>query len=80
MLEENKLNWGWWGKAACTAIYIMNCSPHMSVVDGVLISIFSGKKPNAGYLQIFGSKCFAINTSKNQRKSENRVKECIFLG
>jgi len=50
MLEENKLSWGWWGEAACTAIYIMNQSPHASVADGVPISIFSGEKPNVGHL------------------------------
>jgi len=71
MLEENHLSWGWWGEAACTAIYVMNCSPHTAVMGGIPISIFSGEKPNVSHMRIFGSQCYAVNTSKNRKKSEN---------
>ncbi|QRW04713.1 Pol polyprotein/retrotransposon [Ceratobasidium sp. AG-Ba] len=81
LLQESGMSWGWWGEAAVTATYLYNRIPHSALPGHVSpLSYWSNKSISITHIRVFGSKCFAIDTDKNRKKSAPRAVECRLLG
>jgi hypothetical protein len=81
MLTEADMSWGWWGEAALTAVYLYNRTPHSSLyAHASPLSFWTNKPVSLAHIRVFGSTCFAIDTSKDRKKSEPRATECKLLG
>ncbi|QRV80821.1 Pol polyprotein/retrotransposon [Ceratobasidium sp. AG-Ba] len=81
MLAEAKMPWGWWAEAAMTAVYIYNRVPHSHLSDSQApLSVWLDKPISVRNIRVFGSTCYAIDTSKHRKKSAPRAIECKFLG
>jgi hypothetical protein len=81
MLAEAGMAWGWWAEAARMAVYIYNRVPHSHLPDSSSpLSVWLDKPISVQDIRIFGSTCYAIDTSKHRKKSSPRAVECRFLG
>ncbi|QRV96994.1 Pol polyprotein/retrotransposon [Ceratobasidium sp. AG-Ba] len=81
MLAEAGMAWGWWAEAMRTAVYIYNRVPHSRLANSSSpLSVWLGKPIDVRNIRIFGSKCYAIDTSKHRKKSSPRAVECRVLG
>ncbi|QRV82277.1 Pol polyprotein/retrotransposon [Ceratobasidium sp. AG-Ba] len=81
MLAEAKMPWGWWAEAAMTAVHIYNRVPHSHLPGSdAPLSVWLDKPISVRNIRVFGSTCYAIDTSKHRKKSAPRATECRFLG
>jgi len=55
MVKEKSMPNTFWAKVIYTAIYILNRCPSKAVQDKTLIEAWSGRKPSAKHLRVFGS-------------------------
>nr|KYP63263.1 Copia protein [Cajanus cajan] len=66
MLKEKGLPNTFWAEAVYTAVYILNRCPTKVVQDKTPIEAWSGKKPSAQHLRVFGS-IFYIQVLEEKR-------------
>jgi transposase InsO family protein len=78
MILSGNLDKSFWGEAISTANFLKNRSPTKSKLK-TPEEIYSGFKPKASYLQIFGSKC-EYTVSQKQLKLNDRTRSAIFVG
>ncbi|KAL0296069.1 UNVERIFIED_CONTAM: Retrovirus-related Pol polyprotein from transposon TNT 1-94 [Sesamum radiatum] len=60
MLQEKHLPKAFWAEAVYTAVYLLNRCPTKAVQNMTPIEAWSGKKPSAKHLRVFGSICLYI--------------------
>ncbi|KAL0398406.1 UNVERIFIED_CONTAM: putative mitochondrial protein [Sesamum radiatum] len=79
MLQGEHLPKAFWAEAVYTAVYLLNRCPTKAVQNMTPIEAWSGRKPSAKHLRVFGSICYVhSNREKTQAGGENR--KGIFLG
>ncbi|XP_071700490.1 uncharacterized protein [Rutidosis leptorrhynchoides] len=80
MIHEKGLPNSFWAEAIYTAVYILNRCPAKAVENKTPIESWSGKKPSAKHLRVFGS-IFYIHILKEKRyKLQEKSEKGIFLG
>ena len=80
MLSQSDLPLTFWGEAANTAVYIINCSPTKAVVATTLEDAFTCVKPSVSYLKVFGCDSYAYISDHKRTKFESKTKNCKFPG
>ncbi|KAK4398323.1 Retrovirus-related Pol polyprotein from transposon TNT 1-94 [Sesamum angolense] len=80
MLQEKHLPKAFWAEAVYTAVYLLNRCPTKAVQNMTPIEAWSGKKPSAKHLRVFGSICYVHIPTEKRHKLEEKDREGIFLG
>nr|KYP60991.1 Retrovirus-related Pol polyprotein from transposon TNT 1-94 [Cajanus cajan] len=80
MLKEKGLPNTFWAEAVYTAVYLLNRCPTKAVRDKTPIEAWSGKKPSAKHLRVFGSICYIHVPDEKRHKLEDKTVRGIFLG
>lgn len=58
MLMEKGLPNTFWAEAVSTAVYLLNRCPTKAVHDKTPVEAWSGRKPSAKHLRVFGCICY----------------------
>ncbi|KAL0334838.1 UNVERIFIED_CONTAM: Retrovirus-related Pol polyprotein from transposon TNT 1-94 [Sesamum radiatum] len=67
-------------EAVYTAVYLLNRCPTKAVQNMTPIEAWSGKKPSAKHLRVFGSICYVHIPTEKRHKLEEKTEKGIFLG
>jgi transposase InsO family protein len=78
MLEEYKTSDRFWAKAINTACYSINRLYLHRILKKTSYELITGKKPNASYFRVFGSKCFILVKIGRNSKFVPKVVEGFF--
>ena len=82
MLWEAQLPMGFWAAAMSTANFLRNRSP-TSALDGITpFQAWYGKKPNLGFIRVFGCKAM-VHTPQDIRSKttwDSHTTECMLIG
>ncbi|KAK4395889.1 Retrovirus-related Pol polyprotein from transposon TNT 1-94 [Sesamum angolense] len=68
------------GRTVYTAVYLLNRCPTRAVQNMTPIEAWSGKKPSAKHLRVFGSICYVHIPTEKRHKLEEKTEKGIFLG
>jgi len=71
MLKEKGMPNTFWAEAVYTIVYILNRCPIKAVKDKTPIEAWSGRKPLAKHLQVFGSICYIHVSDQRRYKLED---------
>lgn len=80
MLEDKGMPKTFWAEAVYTAVYLLNRCPTKAVLDKTPIEAWSGRKPSAKHLKVFGSICYVHIPTVKRHKLEEKTEKGIFLG
>ena len=82
LLAETKVEKRYWPEVVCAAAYLKNITIANTVVrNKAPYKIFFGKKPDAKYLKLYGSKVFArVPESKRNSKWDRKADLGILIG
>ncbi|KAL0319934.1 UNVERIFIED_CONTAM: Retrovirus-related Pol polyprotein from transposon TNT 1-94 [Sesamum radiatum] len=80
MLQEKHLPKAFWAEAVYTAVYLLNRCPTKAVQNMTPIEAWSGRKPSAKHLRVFGSICYVHIPTEKRHKLEEKTEKGIFLG
>ncbi|KAL0366816.1 UNVERIFIED_CONTAM: Retrovirus-related Pol polyprotein from transposon TNT 1-94 [Sesamum radiatum] len=80
MLQEKHLPKAFWAEAVYTAVYLLNRCPTKAVQNMTPIEAWSGRKPSAKHLRVFGSICYVHIPTEKRHKLEEKKEKGIFLG
>ncbi|CAL5380597.1 unnamed protein product [Camellia sinensis] len=69
-----------WGEAALTAAYTINCIPSPVIHNHTPYERLHGTRPPYTNLRVFGSACFVLLQPHERTKLEPRSRLCCFLG
>ncbi|KAL0340718.1 UNVERIFIED_CONTAM: Retrovirus-related Pol polyprotein from transposon TNT 1-94 [Sesamum radiatum] len=75
MLQEKHLPKAFWAEAVYTAVYLLNRCPTKAVQNMTPIEAWSGKKPSAKHLRVFGSICYVHIPTEKRHKLEGEDRE-----
>ncbi|KAL0359426.1 UNVERIFIED_CONTAM: Retrovirus-related Pol polyprotein from transposon RE1 [Sesamum angustifolium] len=78
--EGETLAKAFWAEAVYTAVYLLNRCPTKAVQNMTPIEAWSGKKPSAKHLRVFGSICYVHIPTEKRHKLEEKTEKGIFLG
>ncbi|GJW53298.1 retrotransposon protein, putative, ty1-copia subclass [Tanacetum coccineum] len=77
LLIESGLPKTFWGKATCTAAYLINRSPSTTIEKKIPMEMWSGHLRDYGMLRIFG---YVAYPHDKQGKLKTRAIKCVLLG
>ena len=80
MLKEKGLTRSFWAKAVYTAVYLLNRLPTKAVQNKTPVEAWSGQKPSAKHLRVFGCVCYAHIPDQKRSKLDDKSEKGIFLG
>jgi hypothetical protein len=80
MIHDQDLPMCLWAEAARTAVYVQNRLSHSALGFKTLEEMFSGKKPEASHLKIFGCPVFVHIPKEKRNKLDPSGKKGIFVG
>ncbi|KAL5569040.1 hypothetical protein UlMin_025615 [Ulmus minor] len=80
MLMEKGLPKTFWAEAVYTIVYLLNRCPTNAVKDMTAVEAWSGRKPSAKHLKVFGCICYAHIPQEKRSKLDEKTKKGIFLG
>ena len=80
MLADSELPKRFWAEALATATYLRNRSPTDAVQNKTPYEAWTGSKPNASHLRIFGCDAFAHVPRDERSKLDSKTRRSIFLG
>ncbi|NDA63213.1 MAG: hypothetical protein EBX50_14410 [Chitinophagia bacterium] len=69
-----------WAEAVATAVLLKNMSPTKALSNITPAEAWTGKKPNAEHLRIFGCRAYVHVPSQKRTKLDPKSKVCIFVG
>ncbi|KAL0316378.1 UNVERIFIED_CONTAM: Retrovirus-related Pol polyprotein from transposon TNT 1-94 [Sesamum radiatum] len=75
MLQEKHLPKAFWAEAVYTAVYLLNRCPTKAVQNMTPIEAWSGKKPSAKHLRVFGSICYVHIPTEKRHKLEEKTEK-----
>jgi len=70
---------GFWLEACRLAAYLKNRSPHKAI-GCIPFEMYYGKKPDLGYLRIFGCRVYVHLEEEHRKKWDSRTVEAVFFG
>jgi len=79
MILAQRLKLEFWGEVMNTAMYIKNQCPTKAFDSKTLQKTWSGRKPDASHLRVFGYKAFAHVPDEKMTKLESKSMPCVFL-
>ena len=80
MLLEKGLPKRFWAEAVSTAVYLLNRCPTKAVQNKTPIEAWSGRKPSAKHLKVFGCICYSHIPKEKRGKLDEKTEKGIFLG
>jgi hypothetical protein len=80
MLNEHNLPQYFWAEGVNTACYVINRTIIRNTLNKTPYELWKYRKPNIGYFENFGCKCFVLNDRDNLGKFDAKSDEGIFLG
>ena len=80
MLLEKCLPKKFWAEAVNTAIFLLNRLPKKAIENQIPYEAWSGIKPSASFLRVFGCICYIHVPSQKRHKLEEKSEKGIFLG
>lgn len=80
MLGDKGIPKTFWAEAVHTAVYLLNRCPTVAVQDKTPIEVWSGKKPSAKHLKVFGSICYIHIPQQKRSKLDDKSEKGIFFG
>jgi transposase InsO family protein len=80
MLDEYKTSDRFWAEAINTTCYSMNRLYLHQILKKTSYELLTGKKPNASYFRVFGSKCFIFVKRGRNSKFATKAVEGFLLG
>ena len=80
ILFEKKLPRFLWGEAVNTLVYLLNRLPIKYVQSRTPLEAWSGVRPTAKHLKVFGSLCYFHVPSAKRGKLDEREKKGILVG
>ncbi|KAI3701418.1 hypothetical protein L6452_26471 [Arctium lappa] len=80
MLSESNLPTYFWVEAVNTACFTQNRSIIVKRHNKTSYEVFYGRKPNIGFLHVFGCLCFILNDREHLGKFDPKADEGIFVG
>ncbi|CAA0825713.1 cysteine-rich RLK (RECEPTOR-like protein kinase) 8 [Striga hermonthica] len=80
MLAEKNMPKEFWAEAVYTAVYLLNRCPTKAAHNKTPIEAWSGRKPSAQHLRVFGSICYVHIPKEKRHKLEEKSEKGIFLG
>ncbi|CAH9134446.1 unnamed protein product [Cuscuta epithymum] len=80
MLAEKGMPKMFWAEAVYTSVYLLNRCPTKAVLNKTPIEAWSGRKPSAKHLKVFGSICYIHVPSVKRHTLEDKAEKGIFLG
>ena len=80
ILFEKKLLRFLWDEAVNTSVYLLNRLPTKSVQNKTPLKAWSGVRPTAKHLIVFGSLCYFLVPSVKRGKLDERVEKNILVG
>ncbi|WVZ83650.1 hypothetical protein U9M48_030778 [Paspalum notatum var. saurae] len=79
LLKARKVPGTFWGKAVCTAVFLLNRSPTKSVDGKTPFEAWHGEKPAVQFLRTFG--CIAhVKVTRPHAKLDDRSVKMVFVG
>ncbi|KAK4399006.1 putative mitochondrial protein [Sesamum angolense] len=78
--KEKHLPKVFWAETVYTAVYLLNRCPTKAVQNMTPLEAWSGKKPSAKHLRVFGSICYVHIPTEKRHKLEEKTEKGIFLG
>ena len=69
-----------WGEAALTVVYTINCVPSPTIHNKSPFELHYGQTPNYSSLRVFGCACFVSLPLHERTKLQPRAHLCCFLG
>ncbi|KAL0311966.1 UNVERIFIED_CONTAM: Copia protein [Sesamum radiatum] len=79
MLQEKHLPKAFWAEAVYTAVYLLNRCLTKAVQKMTPTEAWSGKKPSAKHLRVFGSICYVHIPTEKRHKLEEKTEKGIFF-
>ncbi|KAI3728046.1 hypothetical protein L6452_16674 [Arctium lappa] len=80
MLSESHLPIYFWAEVINTACFTQNRSIIVKRHNKTPYEVFYGRKPNIGFLHVFGCVCYILNDRENLGKFDPKADEGIFVG
>ena len=80
ILNEAKLNDGYWREAVYTTVYVQNKGQLRVNSEKTPYELWFGRPTLVKYFRVFGSKCYIKRDDDNLGKCDSRTDEGIFLG
>ncbi|TXG63370.1 hypothetical protein EZV62_010364 [Acer yangbiense] len=80
MLKEKGLPNTFWAEAVYTAVYLLNKCPTKAVQNKTPVEAWSGRKPFAKHLRVFGSICYVHIPKEKRSKLDDKTEKGIFVG
>ncbi|XP_019465092.1 PREDICTED: uncharacterized protein LOC109363293 [Lupinus angustifolius] len=80
MMRTKSLPKKFWAEAISTATYLLNRCPTKRLVNKTPEEAWTGHKPTAKHLKVFGSICFKHIPESKRGKLDNRGEKLIFVG
>ncbi|CAA3018802.1 Retrovirus-related Pol poly from transposon TNT 1-94, partial [Olea europaea subsp. europaea] len=75
MLMEKSLLKTFWAEAVSTVVYLLNRCPTKAVQDKTPVEAWSGRKPSAKHLRVFGCICYTHIPQEKREKQGGDVEE-----
>jgi len=69
-----------WGEAVRHSVYLLNRLPTKAMVDKTPFEGWWGRKPNLGFLKVFGSTAHVRVAGPHLKKLADRSKPMVYLG
>ena len=79
MLLHSKFSFSLWGEALLSACHVLNRIP-MKKNNISLYELWKGKKPNIGYLKVWGCLAYCKSIDPKRTKLGPRAIRCAFVG
>ena len=80
MLIEDGLKTHFQAEAVSTVYFTQNRSIYVKRHNKIAYEVLRGRKPNIGYLHVFGSTCYILKKRDNLSKFDPKADEGIFVG
>lgn len=80
ILEDAKLDKGFWGYAVLTAAHIHNRLPSRSHDNLTPLEHWTGNAPGIGHLRVFGSTAWAHIPKETRQKLDPKSVKCVLVG
>jgi len=80
MLKEKGLPNTFWAEAVYTAVYLLNRCLTKAVQNKTPVEVWSGRKPSAKHLKVFGCICYVHIPNQKRSKLDEKTEKGIFIG